>query len=178
METPYDFIVLAAIGADKPGIVKDLSTTVTENDGNILDSRMLAIGGEFSLIITVGTETGSLDNIDNALRARCDQLKLEAICRKTHRKAPPKASIPYRVQVVSLDHPGIVQEVTGFFANKNINIEDLKTETYAAPLTGSPMFSLELLVNIPTRLGLSELKDQLFEFCESFNLDASIEPVR
>lgn len=178
METPYHYLVLAAIGADKPGIINDLSKAVTAQGGNILDSRMLAIGGEFSLIMTVSGEAEALPLIDHALRAQCDQLKLDAVCHKTHRKAPLKDSIPYRIQVVALDHPGIVQEVTGFYAKKQINIEDLKTDTYAAPLTGSPMFALELLVNIPTRLGLKEFKHQFFEFCDALNLDASIEPAR
>jgi len=178
MSDQQEYIVLAAIGADKPGIVNDLSKTVTEHQGNILDSRMLAIGGEFSLVMMINGPTQQLDTITHALKACCADLGLDALCRKTHKKGPIKGSLPYIITVVALDHPGIVHEVTGFFAHREINIEDLKTETYAAPLTGSPMFSLQVMVNIPIRHGLAELKEQFFDFCDGLNLDASLEPVR
>ncbi len=176
--TAAEYIVLSAIGADKPGIVNDLSKTVTELKGNILDSRMVVMGGEFTLLMMVGAEPEQLTQLDTALTERCRAIGLEAITKKTQKRAPVTDAVPYRVHAVALDHPGIVHELAGFYSQRAINVEDMHTETYAAPLTGSPMFSLEMVVNIPARIGLSELKDQFFDFCDELNLDATIEPVR
>ena len=173
-----EYIVLSAIGADKPGIVNDLSKTVTELEGNILDSRMVVMGGEFTVLMMIGAPSDQLDKLEPILRERCGEIGLEVIFRRTQKREPATDALLYRVHAVALDHPGIVHELAGFYSSRDINVEDMHTETYAAPLTGSPMFALEMVVNIPTRIGLSQLKDQFFELCDELNLDANIEPVR
>lgn len=178
MSDTDEYIVLSAIGADKSGIVNDLSKTVTELTANILDSRMVVMGGEFTIIMMIGGDSLTLDKLEPALQARCEALALQMISRRTQRKQATPDALPYQVNAVALDHPGIVNEITGFYTRHDINVEDLKTQNYAAPLTGSPMFALEMVVNVPSRLNLSELKDQFFDFCDELNLDASIEPLR
>ena len=43
-------IVISALGSDRPGIVQALTGAVLERDGNILDSRMTVLGGEFAVL--------------------------------------------------------------------------------------------------------------------------------
>jgi len=50
------------------------------------------------------------------------------------------------------------------------------TETYAAPHTGSTMFRLEMIVNIPVAVKMSEFRNSLGDFCDQKNLDIQIEP--
>ncbi|MBT5654613.1 MAG: hypothetical protein HOI80_03820, partial [Alphaproteobacteria bacterium] len=40
-------------------------------------------------------------------------------------------------EVIALDHPGIVRKLAEYFDERQINIEDLDTGTYAAPHTGT-----------------------------------------
>jgi glycine cleavage system transcriptional repressor len=82
------------------------------------------------------------------------------------------------VEVIAMDHPGIVHEVASFFSDRQINIEDMETDTYIAPHTCTPMFTLSMTVSIPSSLSLSQLREDFYDFCDSQNLDATIEPVR
>jgi glycine cleavage system transcriptional repressor len=82
------------------------------------------------------------------------------------------------VEVVALDHPGIVHSLAGFFSQREINIEDLITESYAAPHTGTPMFSVHITIGIPSNLHIAVLRDEFMDFCDSMNLDAILEPVK
>ncbi|MDZ7770884.1 MAG: hypothetical protein U5K38_18435 [Woeseiaceae bacterium] len=42
--------------------------------------------------------------------------------------------MPYAVDVVCLDQPGIVFHLANFFAARNVEIADLATRRYAAPI--------------------------------------------
>lgn len=94
----------------------------------------------------------------------------------TESKADSVAATPYRIDVVSLDHPGIVNELSDFVAARKINIAELHTETYAAPHTGSTMFKCHMTVNIPANTKIAEFRESILNFCDEKNLDLQIEP--
>lgn len=49
-------LAISALGHDRPGIVTDLSRGILDNDGNIIDSRMSVLGGEFAVILLVASK--------------------------------------------------------------------------------------------------------------------------
>ena len=46
-------IVISALGSDRPGIVESLTGEILAHNGNILDSRMTVLGGEFAVLMLV-----------------------------------------------------------------------------------------------------------------------------
>ena len=100
------------------------------------------------------------------------------ISRRTHERTADRELLPYGVDVVSLDHPGIVHHLASFFYRRNINIEDMATGCYAAAHTGTPMFSVHIAVGIPSDMHIATLRDEFMEFCDTMNLDAVLEPIK
>ena len=45
--------VITAVGSDRPGVVHDLTRAVLECGGNIVESRMSALGSEFAMLLLV-----------------------------------------------------------------------------------------------------------------------------
>ncbi len=173
-----EFLVVSAIGEDKPGIINALSQVATESGCNILDTRMTVLGGEFALLMMLNGSAENIDQVTRALTPVAARYCLTTILKRTQPRKADQAVRPYRVDVVALDHPGIVREIAGFFSDRQINIEEMETGTYAAAHTGTPMFSLEMTVNIPATTSIAGLKDAFVTFCDERNLDASIEPRR
>lgn len=173
-----DYLVISALGTDKPGIINELSKQAVDRNCNILDTRMTVLGGEFALLMLVKGSSDDIAALKPLLSSTGDDLELTITFKDTIPKEAQTANLPYTVQVVALDHPGIVHEIARFFSEKAINIEEMQTGTYAAAHTGTPMFSLEMTVNIPSNLSLSGLKDEFVGFCDEKNLDASIEALR
>ena len=67
----------------------------------------------------------------------------------------------------------------GFDARQGgIDIAELNTRSYAAAHTGAPMFAVQMIVNVPTRIHLSSLREEFLELCDNLNLDAILEPVK
>ncbi len=172
------FLVISAMGNDQPGLVTGLSEIVMESGCNIEDSRMSVLGGEFAIILLASGKWNSVAKLESTLPSLEQQLKLTINVRRTEQRTTQDNAVPYTVEVISLDHPGIVNQLAGFFSNRKINIHDLYTGSYHAAHTGTPMFSLTMTVEVPADTHIAALREQFMEFCDQMNLDAVIEPVK
>jgi len=86
--------------------------------------------------------------------------------------------LSYRVEVVAIDHPGIVYQIASFFSAREINIRELVTNSYSAPHTGTPMFSLDMIIDVPAPVRIASLREDFLEFCDDLNMDALLEPAK
>lgn len=173
-----EFAVVSALGEDRAGIVKDLSKVILECGGNISESKMATLGGEFAAVMLVQGNESTINDIENKLVPAQKDLNLTIQFKRTKLKASQTSSLPYYVEVVSLDHPGIVHEITAFLSSRGVNIYEMETNSYAAAHTGTAMFALSIQVGVPSELNLGKLRGEFLEFCDSLNLDGSIEASR
>jgi glycine cleavage system transcriptional repressor len=179
MHTPAkQHLVISALGHDRPGIVKNLTHPISESGSNILDSRMTILGGEFAILMMVEGSWDTIAKLEAQLPALGEKLELTITAKRTTSQQPQVNAIPYQVNVVALDHPGIVNQLADFFSMRNINIQDLFTDSYNAPHTGTPMFTATLIVNIPGDIAISRLREEFFYFCDGLNLDGILEPAK
>lgn len=167
-------LVISALGNDKPGIVKSVSKHILQAGGNITDSRMMVLGDEFALIMLVDGSEKTIEDIQALLPELEQSLGLTIICKETGLAANKPARLPYIVEVVAMDNPGIVHEVTDFFAARNINVSELTTSSYPAPHTGTAMFSMEMNISIPADTNIASMKRDFISFCDALNLDVTL----
>ena len=172
------YLVISTLGKDRSGIVEHLTQPVNDCGCNILDTRMTVLGGEFALMMLVDGNWNAVAKLETLLKPLGSQLALTIIAQRTEQRHPQTDLFPYSVNVVALDHPGIVNQLASFFAARDINIEDLYTDSYRAAHTGSPMFAVTMVVAIPSSISIARLRDEFLDFCESLNLDAMMEPVK
>lgn len=173
-----NLLVISALGEDRPGLVNDLSRCVLDCGCNITDSRMTVLGGDFAVILLVAGNWNSIAKLEDQLPALAERLVMTITSRRTAQRETYGNLLPYAVDVVALDNPGIVHNLANFFSSRQINIQDLTTTSYAAAHTGTPMFSVHIRVDIPARLHIATLRDEFMDFCDQLNLDAIIEPVK
>ena len=172
------YFVISALGKDRPGIVNQLSKAILDSGCNVEDSRMTVLGGEFALILMVSGHWGAITRLERQLPSVERKLELTIEARHTEPRTDVKDMMPYTVDVVSMDHPGIVHDIAEFFASRDINIEEMGTWTYPAAHTGAPMFALNMTVSIPSKAHIGRLRDEFTGFCDTLNLDATLEPAR
>ena len=170
-------LVISVITQDRPGIVKEISEAVNQSGCNVEDSRMMVLGGSFAILMMVSGDEACIQTLQGKEQVLSASLgSMVQMHLTADRSLHAEEGQPYIIEVVSLDHQGIVKELSEFVASRSINIESLNTETYAAPHTGSPMFRLEMTVNIPTTVKTSAFKNELTDYCDQKNLDVLIEP--
>lgn len=175
--TIKQYLVISALGKDRPGIVKNLTRPITDAGANIIDSRMTILGGEFAILMMVEGGWDTIAKLETQLPALQEKLDLTIMSRRTDAQAPSN-TLAYAVNVVSIDHPGIVNQLAEFFSMRNINIQDLYTDSYNAAHTGTPMFTANLTINIPAGQSIARLRDEFYDFCDRLNLDGVLEPIK
>ena len=171
-------LVLSALGADKPGLIDELSRCVMNSGCSILDSRMVVLGGNFALLLQVGGNWNNIAKLENQLAGLESSLGLTITSQRTAGRKSGDDVLPYGVDVVALDQPGIVHNLATFFSQRQINIQEMMTACYPAAHSGTPMFSVHMSVDIPANTQISALREEFMEFCDQLNLDAVIEPVK
>lgn len=170
-------LAITAIGPDRAGLIRDISQAVTGSGGSIRESRMVALGSEFAVLMLVAGNWHSVTKI----RDRVTQLQRDSNLTVTVRDTEPRtlgAAAPYNIDVVALDQEGIVLRLSSFFANRNLEIAELNTRRYNAPHTGAAMFAVQMIVNLPADVHVATLREEFLDFCDEHNLDAIMEPAQ
>jgi len=171
------FAVLTASGADRVGIVDDVSSALLEAGCNIEESRMTVLGGEFALVVLVSGETDAVSGLLERIDAIGARAGLDLSGRPTGPHVADPKGRPYAIECVSLDTPGIVHSVTGLLRRRGVNIDELETETTGAPFTGAPMFHMRITAIVPPDLPMQRLRAELAEIAASQDLDITVRPV-
>ncbi len=170
--------ILTAIGADRPGLVDEVSQFIFARGGNIEDSRMVNLRGQFAIMVLIGGSDEAVRTIERELDALAQNSRLHAEVRPAQADKAPAArdAIPYRLTATAIDQQGLVHRFAHVLRELGVNIESLDTRLAAAPYTGAPVFEMELVISIPRAVSLSKLREQLGKLCDELNIDWQLEP--
>lgn len=171
-------LVMTALGGNRPENLEQLTRAIKECGCNIMESHMTVMGSEFCILMMLSGAWDAIAKIEDTLPRLEDRLEMSIRSRRT---MPPRVSgnlMPYAIDVVSFDHPGIVHDIVNFIHENKIGIQDMHTNTYRANNTGTVMFSLHMAVNIPADISISAMRGDFMDFCDQLNLDAIMEPVK
>jgi glycine cleavage system transcriptional repressor len=170
------FLVLSALGPDRPGLVAEVTHAITERGANVEDSRMAVFGAEWGMLILVSGTAGQIESILTHTKDLEAKTGLTISSRKT--KSPAeyrrRAVMPYVVTAEALDHEGIVRAVAQALHGLGVNIVSLETIAYNAPVTGSPLFRLEALIDVPQGLSIARVRDAMSSVAERENIDIDV----
>lgn len=170
------FVVLSALAPDRPGLVADLTAYVNDRNGNVEESRMLILGGEFGAMVLVsGTE-----EVVNRITVDAEHLKKriagDLIVRRTkspeeHRRGERK---PIVITAESFDRIGIVKSIASAIAELGLNIVDLETTAVDAAFTGATLFKIEARVDVPRGTPLSKIRAAMEDVAAREHLDVDV----
>jgi glycine cleavage system transcriptional repressor len=86
------------------------------------------------------------------------------------------AGMRYRLKTYSMDQPGIVARLTGVLRTLGVNIEELSARQESAAFAGSPLFTTEMRLTIPTTVPLGKLRQELAAVGNELNCDVDLDP--
>jgi glycine cleavage system transcriptional repressor len=170
------YIVITAVGPDRPGLVDEISAFLSARKINIEDSRMAVLGGEFAVIMLASGET-EVEELRRDLAELDKATGLSIMIKPTlsphERKVTP--AMPHRLVATSMDHPGIVHEITSVLHRRNINIESMDTHVSNAPRSGAPIFKMRCVINIPVGEKLASVRKEMEKLADRMDIDIEIE---
>jgi glycine cleavage system transcriptional repressor len=171
-------MVISAVGGDPTAVVQELTRVILESGGNIKESRMASFGSEFAMLLLVAGNWHTISRMERDLNRFASGNGVTMQLKRTEPRRFGKELLPYAVDVVGLDQPGVVHSLSGFFGARKVEIAEVSTRSYAATHTGAPMFSVQMAINIPANVHISGLREEFMDFCDQLNVDAILEPVK
>jgi glycine cleavage system transcriptional repressor len=172
--------ILSATGADRPGIVHDVSQFMFEHGCNLEDSRMSVLGGQFALIALFSGEEHELDSLTRSLQTFEHKTALRAMVTEaegphTVKRAP---ALPVRLEVVAMDAPGILAQISDVLEKHRVNVDSLDAHLAPAPTSGTTVSSIKMKISVPQDVPLKTVKDALTDLADHINLDLLFQPVQ
>jgi glycine cleavage system transcriptional repressor len=131
------YLVLTAVGPDRPGLVSEISAAIHGAGANLEDSRMAILGGEFALLLLLSGSEAVASAVERSAAALGEKLGLRVVSKRTARGLA-KDFLPYRISVSGFDRPGIVSRVSEILARRGVNVASLESHLAYAPLSGTP----------------------------------------
>jgi glycine cleavage system transcriptional repressor len=171
METVHH-AVLTAVGDDRPGLVDEVTRYVTERGGNIEDSRMINLRGQFAMMMLVAGSGAVVGRLQDGLGVLRRDSRVHADLRPADAgtvRRPP--ALPFRLNTWAMDHPGLMQSVSHLLGELGVNIESADSSLRPAPYTNTPLFEMELVLSVPAAASVAELRQKLGALCDEMNID-------
>ena len=151
---------------------------IADSGCNLVDTRLSTVGRDVSV---TALATGSWDSVAK-LEAMLTRLEREEGLKLVWYRTGPKPIqsnlLPYVIEVVAADKPGILFQLADFFDRQTITIESLHCSRYRAMQTGAEMFTAQVTIGIPADMHIAALRDDFLEFCDHLNLDAIMDPMK
>ena len=167
-------LVLTASGRDRPGVLEEVTRLIVRHQGNVETSRFQRLGGDFAMLMFVTAPEEQIERLRDVLGelhfAKFDvQTRLsEAV------DTADEGATQCAITVLGADHLGIIHEITRYLADQGINVERMNTEVAAAPMSGTPLFSMAAVVRIPRKLSIDDLREALDFIGGELNVDAQV----
>lgn len=168
------YLVLTAVGTNRPGIVNTITRHVSSCDCNIEDSRLALLGGEFTFIMLLSGSWNAIARIESTLPVTAAELNLMIVMKRT--VCEPKAPYPAMVwvQVDVDDSPHIIEKFTDFFASRNLDIAELASKTLARP-GQVPLLSIQIAAHCQNcALEQHSVIDDFHALCQKLGAQGNI----
>ena len=155
-----------------------VSRCISESGCNLIDTRLSTVGRDVSLIALATGSWDAIVKLESLLSRLGSEKQLKIAYYRTGPKPQQSNMLPYLVEVVAADKPGILFQLADFFDQQGISIENMQSNGYQAMHTGASMFTAQLTIGIPASMHIAALRDDFMEFCDHLNLDAIMDPMK
>jgi glycine cleavage system transcriptional repressor len=171
-----EFVLITSVGTDRPGIVEELSGWILQQGGNIEDSRMSLLGGEFATIVLVSGVEGLSGKLEETSTEFAEKANLTLFTKPVSRSSTlsEEPSLRYILKATSLDNAGIIHQAASILRPFEINIVSASTQTTSAPFSGAPVFQFKMVVDIPSSVPMGKLRENLQELGDRMNIDFTL----
>lgn len=168
-------LVMTIIGADRPGLVQLVATTLADHGGNWLESRMGHLGGQFAGIVRAEVDSGKAGELVQALRA-LDEKGLRVIVHQDDSTVETGSGTTATLELVGQDRPGILRAVTAVLASHGVNVEELSSERVSAPMGGGTLFQASIRVMVSSADVLDLVRADFEKIAADMMVDLRLHP--
>ena len=168
-------LVLTLLGPDRPGLVELVAGVIAAHGGNWLESRMSHLCGKFAGILRAELPADRVAAATAALAA-LETRGLKVIVETAARAETAPTERSMDLDLVGLDRPGIVREISQLLASNGVNVEELTTERVSAPMSAEMLFEAHAHVRVAPGTDVGRLRAELERLASDLVVEVKLTP--
>ncbi|MGL9751530.1 MAG: glycine cleavage system transcriptional repressor [Symbiopectobacterium sp.] len=159
------FLVITAIGIDRPGIVNAIIRHVSSCGYNIEDSRFAMLGKEFTFIMLLSGSWNAITLIESTLPLKGVEMELLIVMKRTESQALQPMPSTVWVKVELADSPHIIERFTALFDAHHMNIAELVSKTQSATSGHPSTLYIQITAHSPETLNGAIIAPAFHQLC-------------
>ena len=171
------YLVITALGADRPGIVNTITRHVSSCGCKIEDSRLAMLGEEFTFIMLLSGTWNAITLIESTLPLKGAELDLLIVMKRTTARPRPALPSTVWVQVEVPDSPHLIERFTALFDSHQMNIAELVSRTQPSDDHALPVLFIQITAHSPASQDASNIEQAFKALCTELNAQGSISVV-
>mgnify|MGYP000858233048 FL=1 len=176
-QSQQHYLVITALGVDRPGIVNTITRHVSSCGCNIEDSRLAMLGDEFTFIMFLSGSWNAITLIESTLPLKGAELELLIVMKRTNASTRPAMPSTVRVQVEVTDSPHIIERFTDLFFSHQMNIAELVSRTQPAAANQPPLLYIQITAHSPASQDASFIEQAFNQLCTELQAQGTISAV-
>ena len=169
--------ILTAFARERIGLVADITRLIYDDACNLEDTVMTQLEDEFGMMLLFsGEKEGLLEQLTRDCRRLEKEKGITAFVRELE-PAEPRAMDAYTIHTIhaeGIDQAGIVYKITNYLAKHSINISRLNSRKEPSPKSGTPIYKVDLEVEVPNKMTLDELESGLLDLGHEMDIDLNL----
>ncbi|WP_417760571.1 glycine cleavage system protein R [Shewanella sp.] len=166
-----NYLVVTAMGTDRPGLVARLAKLASDCDCDIVDSRMAGFGNEFTMIMMMSGSWPAITQLESQLPQLSVELELLTVMKRTSKHTPQNYASRLEVTLQGQDQRGTMRKITTFLAERSLDLGAVRSFSTDDDANTQHLF---LAINIPENVNLEDLEQSIAAEAQSLNLSCSI----
>lgn len=167
-------LIVSAIAPNRPGMTNDIVQLVQSFGATISESHMTVMSKEFAVIMEVTGPWNALTKLEHQLPVKAQQLGMLTMIKRSDKPLNQPKMTPYRVTFSNISDRTIIKNITEFFAQNTINIEELNCRTLLSPQSDQYSGEVKLTVSLSDEQSPDDIRLKFEQFCSEQNLQAEI----
>lgn len=169
------YLVITAVGTDRPGISNEISHLVTQCGCNIVDSRLALFGTEFTIIMLLSGNANAISRVESTLPLKAQEQELITVMKRTTKHQARFFPYTADFHIEADDTPGLIEQFTLFFATRKVDISSLSAHTVEAESDDSTNhFILQISTNLPEGCNLMTLQEEYEALCLNLQVKGTV----
>ncbi len=175
--SPHHYLVITALGADRPGIVNTITRHVSSCGCNIEDSRLAMLGEEFTFIMLLSGSWNAITLIESTLPLKGAELDLLIVMKRTAAQDRPAMPATVWVQIEVTDSPHLIERFTDLFDSHHMNIAELVSRTQPAQDNMPPQLYIQITAHSPASEDAGIIEQAFKALCTELHAQGTISVV-
>jgi glycine cleavage system transcriptional repressor len=176
------YLVITAVGTDRPGIGNKVIQLVSDFGCNIIDSRIAVLGNEFTLNMLICGRTAQITHVEHSLPQLGQEQDLVTIVKRTSLNIEKEHSFTMQGHIQAIDKVGLTESITQFFAQREIGLNTLSARTIKnnamesqQPLaTEQDQFQVSFTALLSSEYNLMQLQEEFLTLCDSLGIKGTL----